>query len=143
MNITLEPADAVIAATLHDARNRNVKPLAVMILDSGGHPVAFRREDHASLFRYDIAKAKAAGALGMGSDTKALAERAAKNPTFFSSLSAVTNGNIVFAPGGVLVKNTNAEIIGAIGISGDTGEVDEICARAGITAAGLQHGESL
>lgn len=141
MFITLEQADAVIAEILSDARKRNAKPLAVMVLDAGGQPVAFRRENKASLFRHDIAKTKAMGALGMGSDTKILAERAAKNPVFFNSLSAACNGNIVFAPGGVLIKN-ETEIIGAVGISGDTGEIDELCAREGITAAGLRHGES-
>lgn len=142
MTITLNQADAVITETLNEARKHKVKPLAVMVLDAGGHPVAFRREDKASLFRHDIAKAKAISALGMGSDTLVLTERAAKNPVFFNSLSAVTNGNIVFAPGGVLIKNNDAAIIGSVGISGDSGEVDEVCARAGISAAGLQHGDS-
>lgn len=142
MNITLKQADAVITETLNEARKNKVKPLAVIVLDTGGHPVAFRREDKVSLFRHDIAKAKAMSALGMGSDTKVLTERATNNPVFFNSLSAVTNGNIVFAPGGVLIKNNDSENIGAVGISGDSGEVDEVCALAGISAAGLQHGDS-
>lgn len=140
-SITLHQADAIIIGALTEARKRNVQPLAIMVLDSGGQPVAFRREDGASLFRHDIAKAKALGALGMGINTRTLADRAQNNPLFFNSLSAVTKGNVVFAPGGNLIKDTEGIIIGSVGISGDTGDIDEICAQAGITTAGLNSGE--
>ena len=135
--LTLASARAIIAGALSEARIRSAKPLAVMVLDAGGHPLAFEREDGASLFRHDIARAKALGALGMGDDTRVLTQRAKDNPVFFHSVSAVVGGNIAFSPGGVLIRHDDA-IIGAVGISGDTGDFDEACALSGLAAAGLQ-----
>ncbi len=140
MSMLLSQAETIIEQVLVFATAEKVKPLAVMVLDAGGHPVAFKRQDKASLFRHDIAKAKALTALGMGSDTRTLAARAANNPVFFNSLSATTNGNLVLAPGGVLIRDAQGELLGAIGISGDTGDIDEACALAGIEGAGLAHG---
>lgn len=132
MNITLAQAETIINGALAHARSLEAKPLAVIVLDSGGHPVAFKREDKASLFRYNIAKAKATGALGMGVDTKVIAAKSKENPTFFASISAIPEVDIAYSPGGNLIKNSVGHIIGAIGISGDTGEIDEICGLAGI-----------
>lgn len=135
--LSLVSAQAIVVGALADARARGAKPLAVIVLDSGGHPVAFAREDGASLFRHDIARAKAAGALGMGEDSRALAQRAQGNPAFFQGLAIAVGGSIAFSPGGVLLRVQAGLIVGAVGISGDTGEIDEICAQAGIAAAGL------
>ena len=44
---------------------------------------------------------------------------------------------MVRGPGGVLVRNADGEILGAVGVSGDTSDHDETCAVAGIEAAGL------
>ncbi|MBF9149641.1 GlcG/HbpS family heme-binding protein [Novosphingobium jiangmenense] len=136
MSLSLAAAQTITTAALAEARARKAKPLAVIVLDAGGHPVAFAREDGASLFRHDIARAKAMGALGMGDDTRVLAERAKGNAAFFQSVSVVVGGNIAFSPGGVLIREAGT-IIGAVGISGDTGECDELCAFAGLKAAGL------
>ncbi|MDG2513977.1 heme-binding protein [Sphingobium yanoikuyae] len=140
MTLSLAQARAIIDAALAKARADGAQPLAVIILDAGAHPVAFAREDGASLFRFDIAKAKASGALGMGADTRVLATRAASNPVFFQSIAAAT-GQLAFSPGGVLIRDAAGALIGAVGISGDTGECDEACAIAGIDAAGLFHGD--
>lgn len=137
MTITLAQAQAIVAGSLSEARGRGAKPLAVIVLDAGGHVVAFAREDGASLFRHDIARAKAAGAIGMGIDTAILAERAKGNPTFFNSVSAAVGGQIAFSPGGVVIRDAGGNAIGAVGISGDTGECDAACALAGMAAAGL------
>ena len=135
MTLTLERADAIIAGTLAAARDRNAQPMGVIVLDAGASIVAYRREDGATLFRFDIARAKATGALGMGSDTRALAEKAAANPLFFASLAAVT-GALALSPGGVLVRDAHGVVVGAVGVSGDPGAVDELCALAGMAAAG-------
>jgi uncharacterized protein GlcG (DUF336 family) len=139
MTLTLDHARAIIDTALNTG---DTQPLAVVVLDAGAHPVAFARQDGASLFRFDIAKAKATGALGMGSDTRILAARAANNPIFFQSVVAATGGRLALSPGGVLIRNEEGAVIGAVGISGDTGEVDEACAQAGIIAAGLSHGDA-
>lgn len=140
--ITRAKADQIIQVALETARARveGTKPLAVIVLDAGGHPIAFSREDGASLYRFDISRAKAMGALGMGDDTRILAERAKANPAFFQSVSIAVGGQIAFSPGGVLVRDDTGQIIGAVGISGDAGEVDELCAQAGIRAAGFSCG---
>jgi uncharacterized protein GlcG (DUF336 family) len=138
--MTLEQARAIIDGALAYARAVAAQPLAVIVLDAGAHPVAFAREDGASLFRFDIARAKAAGALGMGADTREIAKRAAGNPVFFQSVVGAVGGQLALSPGGVLVRDAAGGLIGAVGISGDTGDCDEACGHAGILAAGLFHG---
>lgn len=140
MILTLAQARAIVDAALTHARARNALPLAVVVLDAGAHPVAFAREDGASLFRFDIARAKASGALGMGADTRVIATRAASNPAFFQSVVSVTGGQLALSPGGVLIRDLEGMVMGAVGTSGDTGDMDEACAIAGIIAAGLSHG---
>ena len=142
MTITLAQARTILDAILEEARVQQAQPLAIIILDAGAHPVTFAREDGASLFRFDIAKAKATGALGMGADTRVIATRAASNPVFFQSVVAVTGGQLALSPGGVIIRDLEGRIIGAVGTSGDTGDMDEACAIAGITAAGFTHGEA-
>jgi uncharacterized protein GlcG (DUF336 family) len=137
MLLDLMTARLMVDGALAEARARRTSPLAVIVLDAGGHPIAFAREDGASLFRFDIARAKALGALGMGSDTRELAARAANHSLFFTTVAVATGGQMALSPGGVLVRSVEDSIIGAVGISGDTGDVDEACAFAGIAAAGL------
>jgi uncharacterized protein GlcG (DUF336 family) len=137
--LTLALAQQVVAGTLAEARSRGAKPLAVMVLDAGGHPVAFAREDKATFYREKIAAAKAKGALGMGADTRVLAQRAAGNPAFFQAVAVTVGGEIAFSPGGVLLRTADGAVIGAVGVSGDTADCDEECARAGIGAAGLEN----
>lgn len=141
MSLSLAQARAIIDTALEKGRADAAQPLAVVILDAGAHPVATVREDGASLFRFDIARAKATGALGMGADTRILAARAANNPAFFQSVVAATGGRLALSPGGVLIRDMEGAVIGAVGISGDTGDCDEACAIAGIQAAGLSHGD--
>lgn len=137
MTLTLDQAQAIVAGTLAKARALGARPLAVVVLDAGGHPVAFAREDGASLFRFDIARAKATGAIGMDTDTAVLADRARDNPVFFQSVNAVVEGKIAFSPGGLVIRDAHGTAIGAVGSSGETGPCDAECARAGLVAAGL------
>jgi uncharacterized protein GlcG (DUF336 family) len=136
MSLMLANAQSIISFTLAEARRRKAKPLAVIVLDAGGNMVAFAREDGAGIFRGDIAKAKALGALGMGENTRAITERAKNNSIFFDSLSSVLQGQIVYSPGGVLIRHAG-KVIGSIGISGDTGDCDEACGLEGISLAGF------
>jgi uncharacterized protein GlcG (DUF336 family) len=104
MTITLAQARSILDAALTHARAQDAQPLAIVILDAGAHPVAFAREDGASLFRFDIARAKASGALGLGADTRVIATRAVANPAFFQSVVAVTGGQLALSPGGVIIR---------------------------------------
>jgi uncharacterized protein GlcG (DUF336 family) len=136
--LTLAQATTIIDTALIEARKRNLAKLAMAVLDAGGHLIAFKREDGTGFLRNDIAYGKAWGALGMGFGTRELAERAAKYPTFVSALAVVSEGRIVPSPGGVLITNAEGDLIGAVGISGDSGENDEACAVAGIEAVGFE-----
>src|SRR5580765_8090848 len=111
--LRLAQAGAIIDATLAEARSRHLAPLAVAVLDAGGHLIAFKREDGAGFARFDIAFGKAWGALGMGFGTRELYERAAKFPTFVASLAAVSGGRMVPSPGGVLILSADDELLGA------------------------------
>jgi uncharacterized protein GlcG (DUF336 family) len=135
--LKLTQAETIIDAALAEGRKKNLALLAVAVLDAGGHLIAFKREDGATFLRFELAYGKAWGALGMGFGTRELAERAAKNPAFVGALSAVSQGRMVPSPGGVIIVGPGAEVLGAVGISGDTGDNDEVCALAGIKAVGL------
>ena len=136
--ITLAQASIIVDVALKKARDTNLAPLSVAVLDAGGHLVAFKREDKSGILRFDIAYGKAWGALGMGFGSRTLAGRAAKTPQFFTMLAAASGGRMITNPGGVLIKDSSGTIVGACGISGDTSDKDEMCAVAGIEAAGLK-----
>ena len=137
MSVTLAQASTIVDVALKKAREMNLVPMTVAVLDAGGHLVAFKREDKSGILRYDIAYGKAWGALGMGFGSRTLFERAATTPQFFNALYAASGGRIVTNPGGVLIRNGGGNVIGAVGVSGDTSDNDEICAIAGVRAAGL------
>jgi uncharacterized protein GlcG (DUF336 family) len=138
MSVSLAQATAIIDAALKLARDQKQMPQTVVVLDPGGHVVCAKREDGSGIIRFEIAFGKAYGALGMGWGSRTSMERAAQNPNFFAAVEAASGGRLVPNPGGVLIRNAANVIIGAVGISGDTGDNDEIIAVAGIEAAGLK-----
>lgn len=137
MSITLAQAQEIGAQALAKGRELDLAPLTVAVLDAGGVIVCMLREDGSSLLRPEIATGKAWGTLGMGFGGRDLADRAAAMPQFFNALSDMSRGRMVPVPGGVLVRDGEGRIIGAVGITGDTSVNDEICAVHGIKAAGL------
>lgn len=135
--LLLNQANLIADKALEMARELEFSPMTVAVLDDGGHIKVIKREDNSSLLRPDIAIGKAWGVLGMGFGGRELARRAEKAPMFFTALNAMSDGRMVPLPGGVLIRNQEGQIIGSLGISGDTGPNDEICAVHGIKAAGL------
>lgn len=135
--LNLAGASTIVDAVLAHARQQGYAPMAVAVLDAGAHMVAAKREDGASIMRTDIAIAKASGAIGMGYNTREMARRANGAPVFYAALFAISSGGMAPSPGGVLIRNLDGELIGAVGVSGDTGDADEICAIFGVVAAGL------
>src|SRR5262245_28536242 len=138
--VTLRQATTIVEAALRKARDTGCAPLAVAVLDDGGHLKAFAREDGAGIVRPQIAMGKAWGALGMGLGSRTLARRVAEQPqqqAFFAALNAMSGGRVVPAAGGVLIKDSGGTVVGAVGISGDVSDKDEACALAGIAAAAL------
>jgi 3-hydroxyisobutyrate dehydrogenase len=135
--LTLTQAGRIVDGALQKGRELKCAPLSVAVLDAGGHLVAFKREDRSGIMRHDIAVGKAWGALGMGFGSRELFERATKQPMFITALTAVSAGRLVPVPGGVLIKDAAGETVGGVGVSGDASDRDELCAVAGIEAAGL------
>ena len=138
MPLTLAQASTIVDTALKKGRETNCAPLTVAVLDAGGHLVAFKREDRSGILRFDIAFGKAWGALVMGFGSRTLFERSNNTPIFFTALAAACGGRLVPNPGGVLIKDAGGDILGAVGISGDTSDRDEVCAIAGVEAAGLK-----
>jgi uncharacterized protein GlcG (DUF336 family) len=134
--IDLAHATIIVDEALAHGRALGLPPLTVAVLDAGGCLVSFKREDGSSLLRPDIAQAKAYGALGMGTGSRAIAQRAAAAPAFVAAVNALAGGRLVPVPGGVLIRSAKA-IIGAVGITGASSDQDEACAVAGIEAAGF------
>lgn len=135
--LTLDQAEAMIAAARTRRRALNEVPLAYAVLDSGGHLVAVAREDGAGFIRAQIAMNKAWTCFAMGMPLRSLRDRTAGHDQFFTSINGAAGGRMMHALGGVVIRNAAGEAIGAMGISGAAGEVDEaICVHA-IQAAGL------
>ena len=135
--ITLDQANTIIAAAFGKGRELGLKPLSVAVLDAGGHLIAFQRQDGASTLRPQIACGKAGGALALGISSRKIGDMAAERPTFVAALGPISPLGIVPAAGGIIVVGTDGQPIGAVGVTGDTSDNDEICASAGIAAAGL------
>lgn len=139
-NLTLDQATQILQGAIKAARAASYKPMGIVVLDASGQLVSFAREDGASMFRFDIARGKAWGAVGMGLSSRALAERAKDNPNFFIALAATAEGKFLPQSGAVLIKDAEGRILGSAGASGGTGDEDELICIAGIHAAGLVAG---
>ena len=109
----------------------------MVVLDPGGHLVVAEREDGASIGRVDIARGKAHGALALGMGSRSIMDRAEQQAYFVAAAGAAIGGSLVPVPGGVLIRSGEGDLLGAVGITGDTSDHDEIAAVAGIEGAGL------
>lgn len=137
MTITLDQAKGIIAGAFAYASRTSLKPLAVAVLDAGGHLVAYERQDGSSNLRFHIAFGKANGALGMGRGGRTLAAMAQNSPHFVAAVTVAAGGAFIPVPGGILINDPEGGFLGAIGVSGDTADNDELAGVAGATEAGL------
>lgn len=138
--ISLEQARTIISGARSSGRTLGLKPLTVVVLDAGGHLVAMEREDGSGFGRPDIAEGKASGALAMGTSSRELGNIAAERPQFMAALSVAWAGKVIPAAGGVLVRDSEGRLVGAVGVSGDLSDKDEEAAIAGIESAQLKAG---
>jgi len=138
--LTLTQAQQIIAGALVHSHAAGYKPMGIAVLDEAGHLKAFAREDGASMFRFDVARGKAWGAVGMGVSSRTLAQRAKDNPNFFVTLAATAEGKFLPQTGAVLIKNAAGQVLGAVGASGGTGDEDEAICIAGVQSSGLVAG---
>jgi uncharacterized protein GlcG (DUF336 family) len=144
-SLSLEQSNRIIEAALRRARELELPPLGVAVLDPGGHLIALQREDGLSFLRVRICQAKAWGALAMGTDSRALAERYGQDllqQGFIDALNTMSAGGVIPLPGGVLIRDDQNRLLGAVGIAGGPSDQDEACARYGIESVGLRPGGS-
>jgi uncharacterized protein GlcG (DUF336 family) len=138
MSLTLDQANRIIAAALQRATEAGYKPMAVVVLDEGGHVKSAQRQDGASMFRIDIATGKAWASVAMGAASRVLTQRAKDLPAFFGALASTGKGRFIPQTGAVLITDDAGNVLGAAGASGGTGDEDEEICIAGVKAAGLQ-----
>jgi uncharacterized protein GlcG (DUF336 family) len=136
-SLDLETARTVIAGARAHASSAGLKPLTIVVLDAGGHVVAVEREDGSSMKRFEIGFGKAYGALSLGMGSRSIMGRAEQQPYFIAAVTSAVGGTLVPVPGGVLVRDDGGDLVGAVGVTGDTSDNDEAAAVAGITGAGL------
>ena len=137
-DLTLDVARKILDTALAKGIEKKLKPLVVAVLDARGCVKVSAAQDGTSLLRGEIAHGKAYGALAMGMGSRALFQRAQEQAYFVSAVNTLAQGRLVPVPGGVLILDDNGTLLGAVGVSGDTSDNDEICALAGIEAAGLK-----
>lgn len=137
VNLTLDDASNILETALSVGEAAGLLPLTVAILDTGGHLIALKRQDGSGIMRADIAIGKAWGALGMGISSRTIRDRLADRPSFQAALSSASQGRFIPVPGGVLICNSQQEVIGAIGISGDASDKDEYCAIEAVKQSGF------
>ncbi|MET4577011.1 GlcG/HbpS family heme-binding protein [Ottowia thiooxydans] len=140
MTISLDQAQKIITAALAKSREMGYAPMGIAVLDSSGNLKAFASEDGASMFRFDVARAKAWGSVAMGVSSRVLGERAKGNPNFFVSLAATSEGKFLAHTGAVVIKDAQGRLLGSVGASGGTGDEDELICMAGVDSVGLTSG---
>ena len=135
--LMLQEADAIVKGALAKARELELKPMTVVVVDARGAVVVMKREDGSGMLRPDIAFAKAWGPIGMGIGGRAMAKRATDTPTFWAALNTISAGRIAPVAGGVLILR-EGKVVGSIGMSGDVADNDEACCIAGAQSAGFE-----
>jgi uncharacterized protein GlcG (DUF336 family) len=135
--LTLDAAQMIVTAALKHARGANMKPLGVCVLDARGAMKAYAAEDKTSLKRFEIAHGKAFACLSLGQGSRNINKIVTERPHFGTALAHVVGGTFIPVPGGALIRDSAGDVIGAVGVSGDTSDNDEAAGVAGIKAAGL------
>ena len=136
--ITLDQANKIIAAILARGAELDCRPLSVIVVEPGCKPKAFQKEDGSSMIRFEMAFGKAYAALAMGRSSRLVKVRAEEKPIFMRYLMSASDDQIFPEGGGMQIRDADCEVIGAVGVTGDTEERDEELAAHGILAAGLK-----
>jgi uncharacterized protein GlcG (DUF336 family) len=136
--LTLDQANRIIDAILRRAAEINCRPLSVIVVEPGCKVKAFQKEDGSSMIRFEMAYGKAYAALALGRSSKLVKARAEERPIFMRYLMSASGEQIFPEGGGLQIRNPDGEVIGAVGVTGDTEDRDEELAAHGIHAAGLK-----
>jgi uncharacterized protein GlcG (DUF336 family) len=135
--ISLDEANTIINGTFASAKKRNAYALAAIVLDAGGRVKAFQKQDGASLLRFEIAYGKAFSALALNRSSRQVLAKQKEKPAFMESLAQLSDGPLFLEGGGQLIRDKTGEIVGALGVTGDVNEIDDLCAIDGIRASGF------
>jgi uncharacterized protein GlcG (DUF336 family) len=136
--LSLEQANTMIAATFAAATKARCRPMSAIVLDSGGRVKAFQKQDNASMLRFEVCYGKAYASLALGRPSKLVLAKANEKPLFMQSIDNLADYPLFLEGGGQLIRAADGEVMGAIGVTGDANEMDDICAIAGIHAVGLR-----
>lgn len=136
--VTLEQSDRIINAILARGRELDCRPLSVIVTDPGARPKAFKKEDGSAMMRFEMALGKAYAALALGRSSSLVRTRTEERPLFMNFLMGASGGQIFAEGGGLLIRNDRGDVIGAVGVTGDTEARDEELAAYGVRAAGLK-----
>lgn len=139
--ITLKQSERIIDAILARGRELDCRPLSAVVTDIGARAIAFKKEDGSAMMRFEMAMGKAFAALALGRSSSLVRVRNEERPLFMNYLINASDGKIFPEGGGRLIRNERGEVIGAVGVTGDTQERDEELAAHGIRAAGLKTDE--
>lgn len=90
--ISLDQALTIITGTFTEATKRKLRPLAVVVLDAGGHVKAFMKQDGCSMLRFEIAQGKAYAALSLGRSSRLVLQKAREKPIFMDNLQTLAGG---------------------------------------------------
>lgn len=131
MNITLKQAEAAISAAKNKAKKLKTL-MNIAVVDAGANLVAFAHMDDAWLGSIDISIRKARTARFFNMPTGDIGQLSQPGGPLYGIEHS--NGGLITFPGGVLIKDEAGQIIGAIGVSGDTVENDHAVAQAGADA---------
>ncbi|MBO0753123.1 MAG: heme-binding protein [Bradyrhizobiaceae bacterium] len=135
--LTLTQANLIIAAILARGAELQCRPLSVIVVEPGCKVKAFQKEDGGSMMRFEMAFGKAYAALALGRSSRLVRIRNEERPAFMRYLMAASDDQIFPEGGGMQIRDESGNVIGAVGVTGDTEERDEELAVHGIHAAGF------
>jgi uncharacterized protein GlcG (DUF336 family) len=136
--LSLDQVNTIIAATFAAAKKERCRPMSAIVLDAGGRVKAFQKQDGASMLRFEVCYGKAYASLALGRPSKLVLQKANEKPLFMQSIDNLADYPLFLEGGGQLIRDAEGEVMGAIGVTGDANEMDDICAIAGIHAVGLR-----
>lgn len=136
--ITLAQAEKIINAVIARARELECRPISVVVVEPGAIVKAFQKEDGSAMMRFEMALGKAYAALALGRSSSLVRARTEQRPLFMDFLFKASQDKIFAEGGGLLIRAADGELLGAVGVTGDTQEQDEALGAHGIRTAGLK-----
>ena len=138
MSITLDQANRIIEAILKRGAELDCRPISAVVVEPGCIVKAFQKEDGASMVRFEMALGKAYAALALSRSSKLVRIRQEEKPNFMRFLIAQSDELLFPEGGGMQIRGQDGEVIGAVGVTGDTEDRAEQQAVPGKHSVGLK-----